>query len=341
MNKILLLVFLLTCVYACTGFQLKPEPLEPPPPPPVSENPVTSYVYRIGGDLNIEFAIADDSWDYTAVMSNDGVTFTLVIKDVEREMGDLEVIRPLKSVDKTEYPSGFRLVFHLASRHSAYTLKNDLGLKVVLTALDPDMEILSMNTFGSWADPLRPAEAFQGTFADGGKTTVKFDGPPLYSAGEAGGRNYIDVFGVNIIPGTIKHPALVASNNMDGKTRLIFNKKVDVCPDNYSLIIGEKCKGYSGLSGFRREKNEKTESFEFRLPGRPDMTVREMNGIVAFGFKDAKLFSKVLQRFAVSYVYKVEAREKDGMLWLIFLYNGDLKYRKYYSGDRFFVVFYR
>lgn len=71
------------------------------------------------------------------------------------------------------------------------------------------------------------------------------------------------------------------------------------------------------------------------------MNVRELDGLVAFGFKDAKLFSGLFKRYSDGDVYKVEARQKDDMLWLIFLYHNHLKYRKYYSGDKFFVVFYR
>lgn len=134
----------------------------------------------------------------------------------------------------------------------------------------------------------------------------------------------------------------MATNQLDGKTRLIFKNKVQVCPDENDLILGKACKGgYVGLSGFTREKNEMTESFLFMLPGRPEMKVMQMKGLTAFGFKDTRLFSRVFKRYMDGDVYKVEAREKDGMLWLIFLYEGDLKYRKYYSGDKFFVVFFR
>lgn len=48
---------------------------------------------------------------------------------------------------------------------------------------------------------------------------------------------------------------------MEGKTRLIFDNAVRVCPDGRRLILGKKCNGYSGLAGFERDKNEKTESF--------------------------------------------------------------------------------
>lgn len=94
---------------------------------------------------------------------------------------------------------------------------------------------------------------------------------------------------------------------------------------------------------FRFQKGQKRDDgiISFSLPGRPDMGIRELNGLVAFGFKDTKLFSGLFKRYNDGDVYKVEAREKDGMLWLIFLYKNDLKFRKYYSGDKFFVVFYR
>jgi len=336
--RILLALLVIAGVYACTQIEYAVDKNAP------IDAPVSIDMYRTGGDLNIELIIPKSGWDYTSVLSNDGLTYTLVLKDLDRAMGeilDINIIRPITKIERTQYPSGIKLVFHLVNPHVLSTSKNDLGLHVTLTSTSPDMEMVSMKTFGGWADPQNPASTFQGIHDKDGKTTITFDGPVVYSSGKAGGRHYVDIFGVNLLPGIVKHKGLMASNNMNNKTRLIFKNMVKLCPESNRLTIGEGCKGYSSLAGFKREKNDKTESFQFDLPGRPEMSIREMDGLVAFGFKNTRLFSKVLQRYSDGDVYKVEAREKDGILWLVFLYENNLKYRKYYSGDKFFVVFYR
>jgi len=333
--KIVLVLLTLLGVYSCVELQA------PMADAPILVAPVSTNIFRGDGDLNIEVAIPEKDWGYTSVLSDDGHAYTLVVKDIKRKLGNIDIIRPIKSVDRTEYPSGFKLVFHLVNRHKLETFRNELGLHIRLTALEPDMEMLSMKVFGPWADPQLPAKTFKGAETVDGVTIINFDNPAIYAAGEAGGRQYIDIFGVSILSGIIKHNGLLATNQLEGKTRLIFKNKVQICPDDKNLILGKACRGYTGLSGFTREKNDKTESFLFMLPGRPEMKVMQQDGLVAFGFSDTRLFSKVFQKYNDSYVYKVEAREKDGMLWLIFLYNGDVQYRKYYSGDKFFVVFYR
>ena len=309
--------------------------------PAPAKTPVSMHAHRSGDVLHLEFAIADSGWDYTSVLSNDGMTYTLVIKDTDRAIGKINYIRPILDVQQKQYPSGFKLVFKLVNKHILSTSKNSSGLSVALTAIEPDVEMLTMRTFGSWADPERPAKQFSGVEYKDGMSQLSFDGTVLYATGEAGGRFFVDIFGMYISQGSVKHKGLAAVNNIDRKTRFIFKNKIDICAEEWMITFGKSCDSYSGLSGFKRLKNEKTESFEFSLPGRPEMKIMEKEHIVAFGFKDTKLFSKVFQRYSDGGVYKVEAREKDGMLWLIFLYNGDLKFRKYYSGDKFFVVFYR
>jgi hypothetical protein len=336
--RIITVLLAMVILYACTETAIMAEMQAP------QDAPVSTDIYRTGGDLNMDFVIPKGGWDYTAVLSNDGLTFTLVVKNLDRPIDEfmkINIIRPILKIEKTQYPSGFKLVFHLSTTHLLSTSRSETGLHVRLTSTRPDTELLSMKTFGGWADPQTPAQTFQGVMQRGGETEVMFDNPVIYSQGTAGGRYYLDIFNVNLLPGTVKYKTLLASNNLNGKTRLIFSEPVSVCPEGNSLTIGKQCAGYSSMWGFRRDKNDKTESFQVSLPGRPEMTVRESDGLAAFGFDDTKLFSKVLQRFNDGDVYKVEVREKDGKLWLVFLYNGDLKYRKYYSGDKFFVVFYR
>ena len=229
----------------------------------------------------------------------------------------------------------------MASRQKLDTFKSDLGLRIRLTSLEPDMEIYSMENFGGWAEPVYPAHELVTSDEGSGTTVLTFDRPPLYATGEAGGRYYLDVFNVRIGQGIVRYKGLAAVNAGDEKTRLIFRNRTDFCPDDKTITIGKACKGYSGLSGFTRDINAKTESFQFTLPGMPAAETAEREGLTAFGFKDTELFSKVFQRYTDGGVYKVEARRKDGMLWLIFLYDGEMKWRKYYSGDKFFVVFYR
>jgi hypothetical protein len=333
--RIFWIVVVVAGVYACAQIEV-PVKVEP-----IKEAYISTSIYRGDGNLNIDILIPEKSWDYTSVLSDDGHYYTIVVKGIERKLGDVNLIRPALSVDRNDYPSGFKLVFKLANRHKLETFRNELGLHIELTALEPDMEMLSMKTFGAWADPEHPASSFKGVDHQEKNTIISFDAPVVYATGEAGGRYYLDIFGVNILSGLIKHKGILATNKLDGKTRLIFKNKVQVCPDEFDLILGKSCTGYVGLSGFTRDKNDKTESFLFMLPGRPEMKVMQIEGMTAFGFKDTRLFSQVFQKYMDGDVYKVEAREKDGMLWLIFLYQGDLKYRKYYSGDKFFVVFFR
>ncbi len=334
--RLLWVVIIAAGLYSCTQMaaQVKTEPTK--------EAPISTNIFRGDGTLNIEIAIPQKEWDYTSVLSDDGLNYTIVVQGIQRSLG-------LLTSYARSCPWTGRFIRAVLSSSSSLPidinwrpLKNELGLQIRLTALEPDMEMLSMKTFGGWTDPEHPAKSFQGADHQDKTTVISFDAPVVYTVGEAGGRHYLDIFGVNILPGIIKHKGLLATNQLDGKTRLIFKKnKVQVCPDENDLILGKACKGYVGLSGFTREKNEMTESFLFMLPGRPEMKVMQMKGLTAFGFKDTRLFSRVFKRYMDGDVYKVEAREKDGMLWLIFLYEGDLKYRKYYSGDKFFVVFFR
>ncbi|PLX70306.1 MAG: hypothetical protein C0602_05705 [Denitrovibrio sp.] len=334
--RYIVIFIIISAAFSCVQMQ----PIQEPEAV-MKQTPVSVYIYRMGGDLKIEMAIAEKEWDYTSVLSDDGLQYTLVVKNLSSGLGKVDYVRPVIGLDRTDYPSGFKLVFTLASRHKLYASRNDLGLQIVLTALEPDMEILSMNSFGPWASPEIPAATFQGSVTDKDITTVEFDSAPVYAKGESGGRYYLDVFNVSILPGIVKHKGLLATNRMEGKTRFIFGHDVEICPQERTLVLGRECRGYTGLSGFVRDKNEKTESFLFSLPGRPEMSVMEMDGLVAFGFEDTRLFSGLFKRYNDGDVYKVEARRKDGKLWLIFLYKNELKYRKYYSGDKFFVVFYR
>lgn len=337
-TRLILMAVILTFLSACTETAMLADKSAP------AIAPVSMDIYRTNSDLNLDFIIPQKGWEYTSVLSNDGTVYTIVFKNISREIGDItpiNIIRPILKVEKTQYPSGFKMVFHLSGAHKLSSSRSEVGLHVMLTSQEPDTNLFVMRTFGGWADPQTPAATFQGVMQKDGTTEVRFDNPVIYSMGKAGGRFYLDIFNLDLLPGTVKFKTLLASNNMEGKTRLIFSSPVNVCPGENSLTIGMQCTGYSSLWGFKRDKNDMTESFQFSLPGRPEMTVREGKGLVAFGFDDTKLFSAVLQRFSDGDVYKVEAREKDGKLWLVFLYNGDLKYRKYYSGDKFFVVFYR
>ena len=345
MKIIRFLTFLVAAIvlYSCTETAMMAE-IQPTADAP-KDAPVSADIYRRGADLNIDFVIPKGGWDFTSVLSNDGQEYTLVIKNLDRPIGEFQkinVIRPIERIDTRQYPSGFKLVFHLSTPQQLLSAtRTETGLQVRLASVKPDVELLSIKVFGGWADPQTPARTFQGVMKHGDKTEIMFDNPVVYSTGTAGGRYYLDIFNVDILPGTVKYKSLLASNNLEGKNRLIFSEPVTACPEGNSLTIGMKCVGYSSMWGFKREKNDRTESFQVSLPGRPEMTVRESDGLVAFGFDDTMLFSEVLQRFSDGDVYKVEVREKDGKLWLVFLYEGDLKYRKYYSGDKFFVVFYR
>lgn len=187
--------------------------------------PVSSYIYRSGGDLIIDMAIPEQGWEYTSLLSDDGITYTLVVKNIKRELGNVEYVRPVIDFEKTKYPSGFKLVFTLASKHQLKTSRTELGLQIVLTALEPDMEMLSMKTFGGWASPMIPAATFQGALSENAVTEIEFDNEPVYATGEAGGRYYLDIFGVNILPGIVKHEGLLATNRLEGKPDLYLKIK--------------------------------------------------------------------------------------------------------------------
>jgi hypothetical protein len=305
------------------------------------EAPVTVSMDSDGSELNVYMVIPVSGWNYTAVLNDDGVNCTLIVKDLAVKLGSFDTVRPIIRTKKEIYPSGFKIELTFAGRQSMEVSRNELGLHLKFTALEPDMERLSMTSFGGWAEPVTPASKILAGEMHGMTATAVFDRDPIYAAGSAGGRFFVDIFGVVISDGMLKHPKLLSVNRQEGKTRLIFSEKTDICPDENRLHFGVKCPGYSGLTGFVREKNDQTENFSFLLPGSPQMETYEAKGLVAYGFKDTKLFSRVYQRFAEGDVYKVETRMNDGMLWLVFLYTGDVRYRSYYSGDKFFVAFYR
>jgi len=327
-------MILLAGLFACTAVQTV-QKIERP-----SDAPVSMYMHRDKAGLNIDVLIPVKGWEYTSVLSDDGMHYTLVVKNLTRKLGAVDIIRPVLSYKAKQYPSGFKATFDLANRNRLDTYRNESGLHIKLTSLEPDMEAYSMENFGGWADPVKPADSFQGAVEKDGVTEISFDAPADYSEGEAGGRYYLDIYNVKILPGIIKHKGLLETVLSDNKTRLIFKNRQQVCPDDRTLTIGRACAGYSGLSGFKREVTDASESFEFNLHGTPDSVEKTAEGLTAFGFKNTRLFSSVFQRYSGG-VYKVEARERDGILWLIFLHDKNLKYRKYYSGDKFFAAFYR
>lgn len=336
MKRYILMILALTLLaWGCV--QITPEPKQSS----AEATPVSMSMHRDHCVLNIDVVIPENDWSYTSVLSDDGMTYTLIVKGIHRKLGALSLIRPALSYSKTEYPLGFRIVIKLANRNGLQTIKNSVGLRIKLTAIEPDMEMYSMDTFGPWADPLIPAEKFDGSVKDSSRAVISFDSTPVYASGEAGGRYYLDLFHAHIEPGTVKYKGLIATTHPQGKTRLIFDHEVKFCPKDNTITLGTSCAGYSGLMGFKKDVKGKAESFQFLLPGSPKVHEENMNGLTAFGFSDTKLFSRVFQRYSSGQVYKVEARRKDGMLWLVFLYHGELKHRRYYSGDRFFVVFYK
>jgi len=310
--------------------------------PEKSKTPVSFYMSRSGETLNIDVAIPSDKWKFSSHLDDNMLDYNLVITNVWAELGEINEIRPIVNVKTTNYPSGHRVEFKFASKSRVEVKRNDVGLNIKVFSLEPDVERQSMELFGKWQSSLLAARTFAGAevYRDG-SGDIKFDGIPIYAKGKAGGRYYLDIFNVYIPQGSVKAKNLAAVNRLSGKTRLIFKKPFNICPDDKRIVIGKSCQGYSSLYNFGREKNNSSESFLFMLPGRPESRIVEKKGLVAFGFKNTRLFSRGLYRFSDGMVYKVETREKDGMLWLIFLYNGEVKFRKYYSGDKFFVVFYR
>lgn len=341
MRKIYFLIGVLVLsagIFSCAKMQVPDVPAVTEYP---EETPASFSFIREDDVLNIQLLIPDSGWDYTSVLSDDGMKYTLVVRGTARKPGHIDIIRPVLSYETSEYPSGFRVIFSLASRHRLHTSANELGLHIKLTAIEPDLEILSMDTFGAWYDPDTPAGIFAGAEEKDGKTEIYFDNPPLYASGEAGGRWYVDIFGVRILGGQVKHKDLKAVNSTPEKTRLIFGRKQQICPQGKTLVIGRSCAGYSGIFDFVREKNDSTESFQFSVAGKPEYKEMVKPGMLAFGFQDTGLFGPVFARYPDGGVYKVETRGRDNMVWLVFLHEKGLNYRKYYSGDKFFVVFYR
>jgi hypothetical protein len=341
----LITVFLFSCVplgeIPESSFLTEEEMMAADYPEKPAPTPLSSHLYRTEGVLNIEFAIPSEDWDYSSHLDDSGLVYTLVIKGVKAPLGKINLIRPAIGLKTREYPSGHKIEITLANKSRLEAVKTKIGLHVKLIAIEPDMEMLSMDMFGGWADPHLPAKTFYGVNSESKNTEIEFDNMPVYATGESGGRYYLDIFGVKIPYGAVKADNIAAVNRHENKTRLIFTKPFNICPEGKTLEIGRECKGYSSLYNFQREMNDRSESFLFMLPGRPPMEIKTMKGLVAFGFKDTTLFSKGLYRFDDGMVYKVEAREKDGLLWLVFLLNREAEFRKYYSGDQFFVVFYR
>lgn len=333
-KRLLLLVF---CVIFASCAVIN-RVVEPPKPEPLS---VDVSTVKNGNIMVMNIKVSKPDWEYMAGLSKDGRKAVVILRNNTFKLNSQELTRPISKMDVTEAENVLKLEIYLGNRNKMTEKAEGDSLQLTFRALEPDMEEVAMELFGKWTDPLLSASRLLGIDNGSDVSVIKMNSTPAYGAGTAGNKNYLDIYGVRIPEGNLKHDSLSAVNSVKGKTRLIFKNGAKFCPDKFNMVIGRQCGGYNSLLSLKKEINGTNESFEFILTGRPQVMEKRQKGMTAFGMKNVKVFGEGVRRYEDEQVYKVETRKKDGIIWLVFLHEPELRSKTYFSGDNFFVVFYR
>ena len=336
MTKYLFLVLVPLFLFSCaipqevlSEFNKKPAPAQ-----------VDVSADRDGMITRIDIAVGSQDFDYTAEMSKNGRKAVVIIKNGLFKMGSQALCRPISKMNVTESEQAIKFEIYLAGKSELSAERMNNWVRLTFRAMEPDMEMVAMETYGSWIRPLLGAYEYKGVDNGGGRSVIRLNSYPAYATGRAGGRYYLDVYGVRIPAGNVKYSGLTGSTMPEGKSRLLFSSAPDFCVKDFNITLGKRCAGYSSLFDFRKEVKNGSESFSCTLTGQPQVMERSMKGLTAFGMRNVRLFGSGMDRYDDEKVYKVETREKDGITWLVFLHEPEMRYKTYFSGDRFFVVFY-
>lgn len=335
MTKRLITLFLCILSASCALIEQRAEIQQKPPVQ------VDIASAKNGSIMIMTVKSSNPDFEYMADLSRSGRKAVVIMKNQNFVMGNKDLSRPVSGFEVTEAENSIKFEIYLANRNSMTQENLPEGFRLFFRALEPDMEEVAMELFGRWTDPQLSASRLIGVDNGSDVSVIKMNSTPAYGAGTSGNKNYLDIFGVRIPEGNLKHDSLKAVNSVKGKTRLIFKNGAKFCPEGFNMIIGRQCGGYNSLLSLEKEITGDNESFQFILTGRPQVMEKRQKGMTAFGMKNVRVFGEGVRRYDEDKVYKVETRKKDGIVWLVFLHEPELRSRTYFNGDNFFVVFYR
>lgn len=309
-------------------------------------NPVTDIVIkadRKGNVLTVDVSMNSKSKVFSAEMDDTGKNVTLRTGNIGLYRLEYETARPLVSVEPVLAENNdYMIKMKLALRCEMSKTDTENGFRLIFRQLEPDTELMAMQAFGSWIRPYTAATRLSGVKNEKSYTVLSFDGIPVYSKGNNGQSNFVDIYDVRIPAGNIKYDGVVSTALLDGKSRIVFKGDANICIKDRKMTLGRSCAGYMSLFGLSKEKKNGNEKFMFRLTGRPEITVKTLKGVTGLGMKNVRLFSAGLVRFEGDAVFKTEVRESGGLTWIVFVHDPAYKFRRFYSsGDVLNVVFYK
>lgn len=279
---------------------------------------------------------------FVFAVDNQQKTLTVDVSGNKFRMGRYVAASPIYSVNsKRNEDGGLHAVFRLGAASSMTYQQIPSGVKISLTPLEADTDISSMDRFGGWADPSLKARNLIATSQSGSRYTLSFDGVPVYSAASGDGRNWVDIFGVEIGQGALRDDSVSKVESMKDRTRIYLSGGQPICISDNNLTIGEKCAGFTSFYDFTHNIDNSVEYFTFKTTGKPDITFSNAEKMSALGVKGVKFFGDGVRTFPGSLVYKMEFREKKGYTWLVFLHEPGVKFKQSYDDGRLTVVFYK
>ncbi len=293
--------------------------------------------------LTVDFIHDSTTKKFTSKIDESGKNIVIMTENIGAYMMDYELASPLVSVRYALTENNYYTVeMQLALKCSMTRIDTDKGFRLVFKLLEPDYEMSAMQTFGSWVRPYTAATRLAGVKNGKSSTVLTFDGVPVYSKGNNGKANYVDVYNVRIPAGNVKYDGVISTAILDGKSRIIFRNGADICIEDRTMTVGRSCPGYMSLFGLRKEKKNGNEKFMLRLTGRPEITVKTVKGVTGLGVKNVRLFGQGIVRFDGDAVFKTEVRESGGMTWIVFVHDPAYKFRRFFSsGDVLNLVFYK
>lgn len=298
---------------------------------------------RVGDTLTVDFIHDSTTKKFTSNIDESGKNIVIMTENIGVYMLNYELASPLVSVRYVLTEDNYYTVeMRLALKCGMTRIETDNGFRLVFRLLEPDYEMSAMQTFGGWVRPYTAATRLAGVKNGKSSTVLTFDGVPVYSKGNNGKANYVDIYDVRIPAGNVKYDGVISTAILDGKSRMIFKNGADICIEDRTMTVGRSCPGYMSLFGLRKEKKNGNEKFMFRLTGRPEMTVKTVKGVTGLGMKNVRLFGTGIVRFDGDAVFKTEVRESGGMTWIVFVHDPAYKFRRFFSsGDVLNVVFYK
>ncbi|MCD8553686.1 hypothetical protein [Seleniivibrio sp.] len=344
MKKLFLLSILLSALYGCSFNNLNDEAAEAATRLKIATH-IDVRSARKGDTLTVDFNVSGQMKNFTSTIDESGKNVVVRTEDISVYIIKNELASPLAEVQPwLDADSNYMVKMRLNLKCSMTRVDTDKGFRLIFKLLEPDREYDAMQAFGTWQQSYAAATRLAGIKNKASSTEMTFDGTPVYSTGNNGNADYMDIYGVRIPAGNIKYDGVVSSDVAGGKTRLIFKGNASFCIDGTHMTLGKNCGGgYISLFGVTKRKDNKgNEKFMFRLTGRPEITVKTITGVTGLGMKNVRLFGTGLVRYDGDAVFKTEVRRSGGLTWIVFVHDPAYKFRRFYSsGDVLNVVFYK